>query len=261
MWKFRKNNLIINSYDNFFVHKVHLERILHAKPHIQNKGLEIPYFMKKKLSTKELLRSKNRKRWHENGIIYSRLLEIDNSISNYSRKNKPIYCAAFDKKRYIFDKSEKMKNINKENKHFFTRLVKIKSHYPTQRFIDSNYYENRNKRNIKIKRFDNPNIIFATFHQFKNNLTKKCAQLKKSHSVENIEYNCGNNRRYNYETEIISRNYNLDYGCSTIKSYKGINSLNNNIGSLSTMNSIRLGKNLRKCQSAFMSKKRSYNNY
>ena len=108
MWNFRKNNLIINDSDNFFVHKVHLERLLHTKTHIKNKGPELPFFIKNKLSLKEALRSKERKRCYENTILFSRLLEIDNSMSNYSRYNKPVYCPAFDKLRYNFTKKAQL---------------------------------------------------------------------------------------------------------------------------------------------------------
>ena len=111
MWRFRKNNLLVNEKDKLFVHKVHLERLLHAKTHIENKGPEIPYFMKNKLSKKEIMRVKEKKRCYENGIIFSRLLEINNALSPYSKSNKPAYCPAFDKKKHNFDKKEKLKAI------------------------------------------------------------------------------------------------------------------------------------------------------
>ena len=49
MWRFRKNNLLVNEKDKLFVHKVHLERLLHAKTHIQNKGPKMPFFLKNKI--------------------------------------------------------------------------------------------------------------------------------------------------------------------------------------------------------------------
>ena len=154
MWNFRKNNLIINDSDNFFVHKVHLERLLHTKTHIKNKGPELPFFIKNKLSLKEALRSKERKRCYENTILFSRLLEIDNSMSNYSRYNKPVYCPAFDKLRYNFTKKEKAKNTKRQNKVIFTRLLKQKSHYPTNLFLNLNNYINHIRENIKRQRND-----------------------------------------------------------------------------------------------------------
>ena len=48
MWRIRKNNLIINEHDNFFSHRTHLEKLLYAKPHVQNKGPKMPFFLKNK---------------------------------------------------------------------------------------------------------------------------------------------------------------------------------------------------------------------
>ena len=181
MWRFRKNNLIINDKDNLFVHKVHLERLLYAKPHIQNKGPEIPYFMKYKLSQKELLKVKERKRCYENGIIFSRLLEIDKSASPYSIKNQPAYCPAFDKKKHYFDKLEKLRDLTKENQFLFSRLFSERSYYPSKLHFNINDFEIYLRNNIKRTRMDNPNIKFATFTEFRRNLSKNY-NLKKSYS-------------------------------------------------------------------------------
>ena len=183
MWRIRKNNLIINDKDKLFVHRVHLERLLHAKTHIKNKGPEIPYFMKNNLSKKELLRVKERKRCYENALIFSRLLEINNSISPYSKTIRPIYCPCFDKKKYDFNKTEKRKNLYKQNSLIFTRLIHEKSYYPTNRFLNTNNFEIYLKDIIKRQRSDNPNINFATFKQFNKNI-KKSYKLKKSYSAE-----------------------------------------------------------------------------
>ena len=56
MWNFRKNNLLVNDKDKLFVHKVHLENLLHARSYINNKGRETPYFIKYKLSKRKSLR-------------------------------------------------------------------------------------------------------------------------------------------------------------------------------------------------------------
>ena len=258
MWKFRKNNLIISDFDNFFVHKVHLERLLNAKPHVQNKGPDLPYFMKYKLSIRETLRTKERKRNYENGILLSRLLKIDKSLSNYSKENKPIYCPAFDKRKYTFNKKEKMKDTKRENKNFFTRLYKQKSHYPTKLFLELNYYENHIRGNIKRQRNDNPNINYATFKQFKKNIIKKRYKLKRSNSAGYIGPSYYNNKiyNYNYDTDTMTRNNYLDNGFTSFNSNKNINT-----GSLSTMVTIRPGKSISRCQSAFMRKHKNFNKH
>jgi hypothetical protein len=264
MWRIRKNNLIINDKDKLFVHRVHLERLLHAKTHIKNKGPEIPYFMKNNLSKKELMRVNERKRCYENALIFSRLLEINNSISPYSKTIRPIYCPCFDKKKYDFNKTEKRKNLYKQNSFIFTRLIHEKSYYPTNRFLNTNNFEIYLKDIIKRQRSDNPNINFATFKQFKKNI-KKSYKLKKSYSAEMLEPACLNSKRGMNETDIFSRNNNLNYGqtsnledkpCKCINEYK---SKRNIVGESSTLVTTRRRKNsFNRCQSAFI---RSQNNF
>ena len=262
MWRFRKNNLLINDKDNLFVHRVHLERLLHTKAHIKNKGPEIPYFMKNKLSQKELLRVKERKRCYENGIIFSRLLEINKSISPYSKTNQPIYCPAFDKKRHHFDKMEKIKDLCKENKFLFSRLVSERSYYPAERHFNINDFEIYLKGNIKRQRIDNPNINFVTFTQFRKNLCKKY-KLKKSHSCGMmLEPAClSNKNQKKCKNDIKSRNNNnnLIYGYTSFKTNKHINSKKINNGNYNTLIYTKKGKNLNRCQSAIIRREKDNN--
>ena len=260
MWRFRKNNLIIRDSDNFFAHKAHLEKLLHAKPVIQNDSPKIPSFFKKKISTKQSLISRRRKLCLENAQIFNRLLEINNSISNYSYKYKPSYCAAFDKKKFIFNKIKKFKNRLQKNSNLFSRLVKQKSHYPTQLFLNINDYENYIRRNIRRQRDENPNINYATFHQFKNNIIRTYG-LQKSCSTEYIQPLNLKKRKFTYyNSDIISRNKNYEYGLTSLKSYKDINTNNNYTRSLSTMITIKPSKNMSRSQSAFMRRKKQFNN-
>ena len=260
MWRFRKNNLIINDKDKLFVHKVHLERLLHAKTHIKNKGPEIPYFMKNNLSKKELIRVQQRKRCYENALIFSRLLEINKSISPYSQSYRPIYCASFDKKKYDFNKTEKRRNIYKQNSFLYSRSIHEKSYYPTSNLLNTNNFEIYLKQIIKRQRTDNPNINFATFSQFKKNV-KRRLKLKKSSSAEILEPACLTSKKHMNETDIISRNNcNLYYGhtsnlegknCKFISEYKS--KRNNYNGTPRTMETTKRGKSsLNRCQSAFL---------
>ena len=269
MWRMRKNNLLINDKDKLFVHRVHLERLLHAKPHVKNKGPETPYFMKNQLSKKELLRSKERKRCYENALIFSRLLEINRSISPYSKTFRPLYCASFDRKKYNFNKTEKIKEISKENSVLFHKLINEKPHYKTKNILKSNDYETYLKEIIiKRHRNDNPNIKFATFSQFKKNIEKSYT-LKKSHSTSMFEPACLNSNNCKFETDSISRN-NSDLPCSLASGRmhsKGINEykykINSNpYGTISTMFSTKRGKNsLTRCQSAFLRGQNKFYNY
>ena len=260
MWRFRKNNLIINDKDNLFVHKVHLERLLYAKPHIQNKGPEIPYFMKYKLSQKELLKVKERKRCYENGIIFSRLLEIDKSASPYSVKNQPAYCPAFDKKKHYFDKLEKLRDLTKENQFLYSRLVSERSYYPSKLHFNINDFEIYLRNNIKRTRMDNPNIKFATFTEFRRNLSKNY-NLKKSYSTGMISgAHLHNKKKLNIDIKSRNNNNNnMIYGYTSFRSNKHINLNKNKNNVFSTMIQTKKEKNLNRCQSAFIRRNKKKN--
>lgn len=272
MWRIMKNNLVINDKDKLFVHRVHLENLLHAKSYINNKGKETPYFIKYKLSRRKFLRDQESKINYENSIIFSRLVEISKSISPYSSTYRPMYCASFDRKKYTFNKSEKEREISKDNLNLFKRLIQEKSFYTTKNILKSNDFELYLKEIIKRQRTDNPNIKFATFYQFKKNLAKNY-KLKKSYSTGMLIPACFNKNNKNHNTETIpvpnSRNLNIKRNYSSTSNFndnnvrcineykfKGKNSKN----TMSTMNSSKKGKNLSRCQSAFL-KKNINNNY
>jgi len=251
MWRLRKNNLIVNEKDKFFVHKVHLERLLHAKTHIENKGPETPYFMKNKLSKKEINRVKEKKRCYENSIIFSRLLAINNAYSPYSKINKPLYCPAFDKKRHNFDKKERERDICKLNRLIFGRLVNEKSFYPVEKILEVSDYENYIRGNLK-KHFDNPNLNFATFDRFKKNILnsyrfKRCNSTKAFNNPKKIQFDNVNEENKN-ELPFSTR-HNKSY--NKLAMYNNTYKKNNSSNSYnSTMLTSKMGK-LSRCQSAF----------
>lgn len=266
MWNFRKNNLLVNDKDKLFIHKVHLENLLHAKSYINNKGRETPYFIKFKLSKRKSIRDQERKINYENSILFSRLVEINKSISPYSSTYRPDYCASFDRKKYTFIASEKKREISRQNLSIFRRLIQEKSFYTTKNILKANETEMNLKKIIKRQRTDNPNINFATFYQFKKNLTKQY-NLKKSYSsgmlVPNKNNICGiipiqisrnavNNKNH-YQTSNHNENNN-NFKC--INEYKLKAKPMNK--TLSTMNTTKKGKNLSRCQSAYL--KRNFDN-
>ena len=262
MWRFRKNNLLINEKDKLFVHKVHLERLLHAKTHIQNKGPEIPYFMKNKLSKREILRVKEKKRCYENSIIFSRLLEINNALSPYSQSNKPLYCPAFDKKKHNYNKFEKIKAIQKHNQFLFYRLISEKPYYPAQRLFDINDFEMYLRGNIKRQHIPNPNLRFVTFKQFKKNIIKNY-KLRRCNSAKHFSPTYIS-RNEGYENEKNNDNYsNFTMGMTHNKSYNNVmgknNKKSNNISFNSTRPNSKIGRVLTRCQSAFSIRNRNNN--
>lgn len=255
MWRFRKNNLLINEKDRLFVHKVHLERLLHAKTHIKNKGPEIPYFMKNKLSKKEIMRVLEKKRCYENSIIFSRLLAINKALSPYSKSNRPVYCPAFDKKKHNYNKKEIQKDIYKLNYFIFKRLVNEKPFYPTSHLFEMNDFENYLRGNIKRQHIANPNLKFATFKQFKNNIVKnykRCNSAKmirtnfeERNNEATIDKVNNNNNKNNYSYAYYT------YGMKHNKSYNNIRNNNNISYNNSTRANSKIGRALSRCQSAY----------
>ena len=251
-----KNNLVINDKDELYVHRVHLEKLLNAKSFIQNKGPDIPYFLKYNISKNGTRRFKARKTCYENAMIFSRLLDINNSISEYSKIYRPLYCAAFDKQRHNFDKIERFRNISKENMSLYSRLIREKPHYPTKNFLNLNNYVIHLKEIIKRQREDNPNINFATFHQFKKNILKD-KKMKRSTSARMLRSAILNQNQNKYSN---SSNLFFKYD-----KYKIINEKKNNLNrtSNSLISSNLPKKNLNRCQSAFFGRENFYfnNNY
>ena len=151
------------------------------------------------------------------------------------------------------------------NKFLFNRLINEKSFYPTQRFLNINDYENYIKGNIKRKHFDNPNLKFVTFNEFKKNIIKYY-NLKRCNSVR--VFNKSNIRDYNDIELDISNKENKSNFNNFIrhnKSYSNLLGKNNkkdtinNISSNSTMFTSKMAKNISRSQSAFNKRNNNIN--
>lgn len=204
MWRIRKNNLLINQKEKLELHKTQLERLLQIKTKINNNGPPLPFFLRNKLSKKEAYKEKEHQILYENSIIYSRLLSIHHSPSPYSKCNGPVYCPAFDKKRFHYDKKEKEKALTKRNKYYYERFTKQKPYYCAKNQFEINDYENYIKNNISKHHSDNPNIFFCTFKDFKDNLIKKGI------------------KRCNSANKLKKKNCNVKQNLSDYDNYSGI---------------------------------------
>lgn len=186
MWRFRANNPICEEKERLHVHKVHLERLLESRPHVQMNGPDLPYFLKNKLSLKEILRCRAKKINYENFIIFSRLQSVSQKPSPYSRIYTPAYCPAYDKKKHNFDKKERAKEIYNQNNYYYTRFAKEKPHYSTKALLDLNDYENYLRGNIKRQHLANPNLEFCTYNAFKQNVFQGGQKLVRCGSAKSV---------------------------------------------------------------------------
>jgi hypothetical protein len=259
MWNLINNNYICNEKDILRVHKIHLENLLNKKSYLNNKGPEIPYFLKNKLSLKELIRSNQSRIDNDNHIMYKKLIYMANNPSPYSKHtNIPKYCPALDKLRFNYSKIERDNNIYNENESFFKRFSSKKSIYSTKKFLKQSEYENYLKNNISNSRFlPYIPLRLVTFRQFKSNLlmqTKKIRdnmkkacmtrdglakqnKLIKSNSTKDLIYFyrniINNNFRYN-------NNYKNNYN----------NSSSNDLRLINILTSKTDNKNMKRSQSA-----------
>lgn len=230
MWRFRRNNLICEEKERLHVHKVHLERLLQTRPHVETKGPDLPYFMKNKLSLKEILRCRAKKINYENFIIFSRLHSVSTKPSPYSRIYSPLYCPAYDKKKHNFDKKERAKEIYKQNNYYYSRFAKEKPFYSTKALLDLNDYELYIRNNIKRHHLPNPNLEFCTYNTFKQNVIRGSAGLQRCSSAKSLRRgrgvqeeakvgeglsrnNCGDNKGI---STIMAKNKSFNYGHGSV---------------------------------------------
>ena len=200
MWNFQINNSQIDSKIRFRIHQHHLERLIQTKSKIDDKGMDIPNFLYYNLSKNKVKKDNITKINYENTIIYNRMLSIAEKNSPYSLiETHPIYCPAFDKKRFNFDKKVKKIQIEKLNKYYYSRFISVKPYYSTKKLLKQNDFYRYLEKGMKRVDLFNPNLSFVSFNQFKNNIYKeiKIMNMKKSHSSKNIftfnRFNTNNN--------------------------------------------------------------------
>ena len=228
MWNYRYNNLLIKEQDQLFIHKAELERLLHTKPKVQNKGPDLPYFLKEKLSKKEEGRTKEKNRLYINSVILSRLLKINKTSSPYSKSNSPKYCPAFDRKKHHFDMIESERNLKNSNNFLFKRLSREKSFYESEKFFKRNNFDKYIKSKIKRQHLDNPNLKFVSFSQFKKNIIKTF-RTTRNYSIDEKMYQIPNQKKlFNFKSYQIGKKFDTcrDFTSINKSIKKKINSRN-----------------------------------
>ena len=140
----------------------------------------------------------------------------------------------------------------------FNRLIHEKSFYPTKNLLEANDFNNYLKGNIKRQHLANPNINFATFSQFKNNIVRNY-KLQRSNSTRNIE---SISRNDGYELEKYNKGAysDINYGNQTNQSLNNYNNIvkknyrrnNNDLSFVSTIATSKTGKNRSRCQSSYI---------
>ena len=258
MWNYINNNFICGEKELFRVNKIHLEKLINMKSHLNNKTPKTPNFLRTKIYLKALLKSNEIKRNYDNNIIYKKLRYMANSPSPYSKYNTPKYCPAFDKQRFNFDKIEKEINIFNDNISFYKRFSAKKSIYSTYSMNDFKKYDIS-----KSKFLPQVALKMCTYRQFKSNLLKESNKMKETNekiaknnrfknlilkfNKSNSMYDLINNKKNNFE--------NLRYNKSFNKSMNQNGVLN------SKFNNKSKNSNLQRSRSAVNIKCKNGNNF
>ena len=223
MWNCQISNSNVNSFYCFKSHKSHLERLIQAKSKINDKPKPIPYFLSNNISKKRLKKDILEKINNENVMIFNRMLSIAEKKSPYSLDETfPIYCPAFDKKKFCINKIERNREINKINDLLYKKFLSIKSSYSTKNFLKQyNYKKNIENRIKKVNL--NPNLSFVSFNKFRQNVFSELIKIKikKSNSSKNINEKIKNdnnlilkklsfnNNHINFSNPTYSNNFSL----------------------------------------------------
>ena len=206
MWNCQISNSNVNSFYCFKSHKSHLERLIQAKSKINDKPKPIPYFLSNNISKKRLKKDILEKINNENVMIFNRMLSIAEKKSSYSlNETFSIYCPAFDKKKFCFNKIERNREINKINDLLYKKFLSIKSSYSTKNFLKQyNYKKNIENRIKKVNL--NPNLSFVSFNKFRQNVFSELIKIKikKSNSSKNI------NEKINNDNNLILKKLNFN---------------------------------------------------
>jgi hypothetical protein len=163
MWSLRYQNRWCNEINREKDHIEHIERVILAKPHIENTEPFRPSMFIRKMmngNTERGLMDQEKKK--NNITLGGRLDKIFNSHSIFHpSKIKIKRCPAFQstgfKERYF------SKSLKKNNNNFYTRIRSSKTLYPIEKFQRDYEKKSYLEHNISQNRdFRNPSLMFKT---------------------------------------------------------------------------------------------------
>lgn len=171
MWNLVYSNKTCNEYNRFREHKEFLERLSKTRHVIDTTTPNKPKFFEYHAKKKVMKRETERKINYENKVLYNKMYELSTKPSPYSPSMLvPSRCPAFDRVAIDFKERKRLNDIAKCNKKLKKRFQSAKPHYNTSDMMKESSYNNYLKKNISNFSI-NPNINYATYDQFKKNLT------------------------------------------------------------------------------------------
>ena len=228
MWSLLKSNIHCAEKEYLRNNQIHFENLLCTKARVDNKGIEIPNFLKNKSYLRELVRTRERKIKVINNMMNYKLKLVAKSPSCYSKEmNSPKYCPAFDRQRFNYSKVERERKIFLENESFYKRFKEKKSSYSSKNFLIKYDYERYIKNNISRSSYPQRfSLKLCTFREFKTNLIRESNKLRKKLKYLNETSLSDSFRKCN--SIEYKNNYNNDlYFSIDINKSSNINSLYN----------------------------------
>ena len=125
MWNFQFSNRRCNEIEKIKEHKMHLERLVTAKPILDVKEPHKPGFLVHRSKKEAIEAEKKSKINYENRVLLGKIVEIENKPSPYNHSLlQPSRCPAYDKTYYM--KKKKKYDLDSENlvKKLFKEIIR-----------------------------------------------------------------------------------------------------------------------------------------
>lgn len=190
MWSLLNNNIYCAEKEQLRNNQIHFEKLLCTKARVNNKGNEMPFFLKNKSYLRELIRTRERTINVINNMMNKKLKSVAKSPSSYSKYiSTPKYCPAFDRKRFNFSRVEQERKIYSENKSFYKRFMERKPTYSTKNLLKKSNYEQNIRNSISRGRYlQKFSLKLCTYREFKSNLMKMSSYLRDK--IESLNDTC-----------------------------------------------------------------------
>ena len=171
MWNMVFANKTCNEFNRFKEHRDFLEKLSQTRHAIDTKAPVKPKFFANGAKKKVMKRETEREINYQNRILYNKMHELSTKPSPYSPcMNIPSRCPAFDRNAIDFKKRKNQRDITNCNQKLRKRFQSTKPTYNTKQMMKESSYNDYLKHNI-CNFTINPNIKYATYPQFKKNLT------------------------------------------------------------------------------------------
>ena len=173
MWNTKINNIICWFFDAYDNQKKHIQRVLSAKKITDNNKKPIyPYFLKQKITKKQIEEEKNEQIKKENKELFIKILTAEEKASKYSKIKQKKY-PSFKRENILFARIQQEISKNKENIRFYNKIKNIKSNYDNEELNIRNKTIRENKKKLHKSIYElQPSLLFLSPSRVKKEIEK-----------------------------------------------------------------------------------------